>query len=90
LLTGVVMPGMTGRDLAARLQRKIPLMKILSMSGYTADVIAKQGILDPGVAYLPKPFTPSDLSLKVRDVLTASQSVPSRTHDPSGPYPNGS
>ena len=45
------------------------------MSGYTADVIGKEGVLDPGVAYLPKPFTPAELSIKVREVLGQATSV---------------
>ena len=69
LITDVVMPGMTGRELAAALAATRPSLKVLYISGYAADVIATQGVLDPGMAYLPKPFTPADLAAKVRGVL---------------------
>lgn len=69
LVTDVVMPGMTGRELAGRLQTSRPGLKVLYTSGYSSDVIARQGMLDPGVAYLAKPFAPADLAGKVREVL---------------------
>jgi CheY-like chemotaxis protein len=69
LLTDVVMPAMTGRELAGRLQAARPGLKVLYTSGYSSDVIARQGVLNPGVAYLPKPFAPLDLAAKVREVL---------------------
>jgi PAS domain S-box-containing protein len=69
LVTDVVMPGMTGRELATRLLELRPQIKVLYMSGYSADVIGHQGVLDPGVTCLPKPFTPAELALKVREVL---------------------
>jgi CheY-like chemotaxis protein len=69
LVTDVVMPGMTGRELASRLQSVRPKLKVLYTSGYTADVIAHEGVLDDGVSYLPKPFAPADLATKVRGVL---------------------
>jgi CheY-like chemotaxis protein len=75
LVTDVVMPGMTGRDLANKLLAERPRLKVLYMSGYTADVIGKQGVLDPGVAYLPKPFTPAQFSIKVREVLGQAKPV---------------
>jgi PAS domain S-box-containing protein len=73
MITDVVMPGMTGGDLARCLAPLRPQMKVLFTSGYTADVIAHQGVLDPGVSYLSKPFTPNVLAQKVRGILTKSR-----------------
>jgi PAS domain S-box-containing protein len=72
LITDVVMPGMNGRDLASALSTKYPLLRRLFMSGYTADVIAHQGVLDEAVSFLQKPFSRVDLAAKVREVLEAS------------------
>jgi two-component system cell cycle sensor histidine kinase/response regulator CckA len=69
VLTDVVMPEMTGRDLADRLRPLRPDTKVLFMSGYTDNVILHQGALPAGVAYLQKPFTPEALALKVREIL---------------------
>jgi CheY-like chemotaxis protein len=69
LLTDVVMPGENGKTLADRLIETRPDLKVLFMSGYTADVIDHHGVLDPGVAFLKKPFQPVDLMHKVRSVL---------------------
>jgi CheY-like chemotaxis protein len=69
LVTDVVMPGMSGRDLAERLTRERPEMACLYMSGYTADAIVQRGILEEGMHFLPKPFTREELAHKVREVL---------------------
>jgi two-component system cell cycle sensor histidine kinase/response regulator CckA len=69
LVTDVIMPDMNGRDLAARLLARNPHMKHLFMSGYTADVIARQGVLDEGVPFIQKPFSREALATKVREAL---------------------
>ena len=73
LLTDVVMPDMSGRDLADRLQVTIPDIKILYMSGYTANIIAHHGVLEKGVAFIQKPFTREGLAGKIRKVLDRQQ-----------------
>jgi two-component system cell cycle sensor histidine kinase/response regulator CckA len=69
LLTDVVMPGLSGRDLARHLMEQRPKLKCLFMSGYTANVIAHRGILDQDTHFLAKPFSRDNLASKVREVL---------------------
>jgi two-component system cell cycle sensor histidine kinase/response regulator CckA len=69
LITDVVMPEMNGRDLAKNLLSLHPDLKQLFTSGYTADVIAHNGVLDEGVHFIQKPFSTQDLAAKVREVL---------------------
>ena len=69
LVTDVVMPGMSGPELANRLKPRRPSCKVLYMSGYSGDAIARRGVLEARIAYLAKPFSAAELSSKVREVL---------------------
>src|SRR5581483_326118 len=80
VVTDLVMPGMSGRQLAGRLSALRPESRVLYMSGYTDDVALRHGLVGASVAYLQKPFTPTALAQKVREVLDspAASSIASR------------
>ena len=69
LITDVIMPGMSGAVLLERLRRTQPGLKVLFMSGYTDNVIVHQGVLDPGIPFIQKPFSARDLSAAVHRVI---------------------
>jgi PAS domain S-box-containing protein len=69
LLTDVVMPGASGPELTRQLVEQRPALKVIYMSGYTEEAIVHRGILDPGIAFLHKPFTSDTLGRKIREVL---------------------
>ena len=71
LLTDVIMPRMSGRDVATALQQRVPDLGVLFMSGYTETAIVQNGALESGLHFLAKPFTPAELLARVREVLAA-------------------
>jgi two-component system cell cycle sensor histidine kinase/response regulator CckA len=86
ILSDLVMPEMGGRELAAQLHVRHPGARVLFMSGYTEDAALRRNVLEPGEAFLPKPFTPDALARKVREVLdtAAPAAVPSLPMPGSG------
>src|SRR6185369_17158230 len=76
LLSDVVMPQVSGPELAKRLAKARPDMKVLFMSGYTDDSIVRHGVLEANLAFLQKPLTPESLATKVRQVLDSPQASP--------------
>ncbi|HWQ55899.1 MAG TPA: PAS domain S-box protein [Bryobacteraceae bacterium] len=83
LLTDMIMPLMSGRELANRIQERYRTVRVVFMSGYTDDVIAYHGDLGPEAAFLQKPFAPDAIARKVRDVLDAGKPA-TRTSRPDG------
>jgi len=76
LLTDVVLPGSNGREVAKQVVAVRPSARVIYMSGYTDDVIVQHGVLDPGLAFVQKPFTADALLTKIRDVLEATEPPP--------------
>src|SRR5262249_16964587 len=72
LVTDVVIPQMSGREVVMRLAPGRPNMRVLYLSGYTDDLILQHGALEPGAAFLQKPFSATDLARKVREALSRS------------------
>jgi DNA-binding response OmpR family regulator len=75
LLTDVIMPGMDGLQLAKRLRAARSGLRVLLMSGYTADVMAQRGVLEQGMSFIAKPFMRDDLARKVREVLEGPEAT---------------
>jgi CheY-like chemotaxis protein len=69
LVTDVILPGMTGRDVVERITATHPAMKVLYISGYTEEAISRHGVISPGTAFLSKPFGAATFLLKVRELL---------------------
>lgn len=81
VITDVVMPGMTGPELVQGLRQTRPGLRILFMSGYTDEVIARQGLIEPGQPYIEKPFVVEALLDRVREVLDAPAPAPPHRED---------
>jgi CheY-like chemotaxis protein len=78
LVTDVVLPAMNGRQLYDQLRESRPGLRVVFMSGYTDDLIAHHGVLEPGVSFVEKPFNQETLARKVRETLDrgGGQSIP--------------
>ncbi len=86
VITDVIMPEMTGKQLADELKLLCPGARILYMSGYSGDVLARRGILDADISYLAKPFSPGSLCESVREILSGSSDFPSQQTEQESPH----
>jgi CheY-like chemotaxis protein len=73
LLTDVVLPGINGRELADKLKKQQPGIKVVFMTGYSRNAIVHNGRLDPGVELIQKPVTSRELAMKIREVLKSRE-----------------
>ncbi len=76
VITDVIMPQMSGKELCDQVKNHLPHIKVLLMSGYTDDALAHHGVLEEGLLFLEKPFSPAKLARKVREVLDLTNGVP--------------
>jgi CheY-like chemotaxis protein len=70
LITDVIMPGLTGPELAAHLRERRPALKVLFISGYADEKLEHQGLINEATLFLQKPFSPNLLAMKVRELLS--------------------
>ncbi len=87
VITDVIMPQMSGKELYDKITSQLPHTKVLLMSGYTDDALAHHGVLDEGLFFLEKPFSPSQLTKKVREVLDSQPAIGHGSVNPA-PTPN--
>lgn len=73
LLTDIMMPGLNGVEVASRIARVRPGIRIFFMSGYADQDLVRQGLLEPGTRFLQKPFTPQELAGRIREILDAGR-----------------
>src|SRR6185437_5234773 len=86
VVTDVIMPKMSGKDLYDKIKVIAPRVKVLFMSGYTDDALAHHGVLGPELSFLEKPFSPAGLARKVREVIDSSKN---RSRSALKPVTNG-
>jgi FixJ family two-component response regulator len=72
LVTDLVLPGMTGKELSDQIQARNPRVKTVFLSGYSEDVVSSHGVLDPGVHFIQKPFDRATLARKLREAIEGS------------------
>jgi PAS domain S-box-containing protein len=82
IVTDVIMPRMSGRELYDEIRTTAPQTQVLFMSGYTDDALAQHGVLEPGLWFIEKPFSPARLARKVREVLDARSTSPAQSNLP--------